>query len=63
MRTHQPWVRPEHLKDAAGAPQQPSLNAARENSRRLDPVVDRVHARFGPGTVTRGTLAHRRHSA
>ncbi|WP_326569911.1 hypothetical protein OIE69_42940 [Actinacidiphila glaucinigra] len=56
-------VRLEHLVDAAGAPQQLSLDAGRENSRRLDPVVDRVNARFGPGAVTRGALAHRRRSA
>ncbi|MET9881157.1 hypothetical protein ABZZ36_42275 [Actinacidiphila glaucinigra] len=54
-------VRLQPLVDAAGATQQLSLDASRENSRRLDPVVDRLNARFGPGTVTRGTFAHRRH--
>ncbi|MDX2709576.1 hypothetical protein PV350_43170 [Streptomyces sp. PA03-6a] len=50
--------------DAAGTPQQLSLDPGQENSRRrLDPVVDRVNARSGPGTVTRGTLAPRRRSA
>ncbi|MFG2302479.1 hypothetical protein [Actinacidiphila glaucinigra] len=53
----------DHHLDAAGAPQQLSLDPGRENSRRLDPVLDQVNARFGPSTVTRGTLAHRRHSA
>ncbi|WP_406274848.1 hypothetical protein OH779_40310 [Actinacidiphila glaucinigra] len=56
-------VRLEHLIDEAGTAQQLSLDPGRENSRRLDPVVDRLNARFGPGTVTRGTLAPGRHSA
>ncbi|WUD70600.1 hypothetical protein OG937_02290 [Streptomyces sp. NBC_00510] len=56
-------VRLEHGVDVTGAPQQLSLDPGRENSRRLDPVADRVNARLGPGTVTRDALAHRRHSA
>ncbi|WUD78317.1 hypothetical protein OG937_44695 [Streptomyces sp. NBC_00510] len=56
-------VRLEHGVDAAGTPQQLSLDPGQENSRRLDPVDDRVNARFRPGTVTRDALAHRRHNA
>jgi hypothetical protein len=53
-------VRLEELAGAAAAAEQISLDREKENGRRLDPVVDRLNQRFGPGTVTRGSLAHRR---
>ncbi|SNT34670.1 DNA polymerase Y family protein [Actinacidiphila glaucinigra] len=56
-------VRAEQLSSAEAASVQLSLDPQREASHRLDPVVDQVNARFGPGTVTWAPLAHRRHSA
>ncbi|WP_326581659.1 hypothetical protein OIE69_43590 (plasmid) [Actinacidiphila glaucinigra] len=56
-------VRVEQLTSADDAPMQLSLDPQRENGHRLDPVVDAVNARFGPGTVTWAPLAHRRRSA
>ncbi|MFF7216843.1 hypothetical protein ACFZAU_41085 [Streptomyces sp. NPDC008238] len=51
------------LSGVEGASVQLSLDPAREAGHRLDPVVDAVIARFGPGAVTWAPLVHRRHSA
>ncbi|MGW2352510.1 DinB/UmuC family translesion DNA polymerase [Actinacidiphila glaucinigra] len=56
-------VRAEQLSGAEGASVQLSLDLEREAGHRLDPVVDQVIARFGPGAVTWAPLAHRRRSA
>ncbi|MYX37032.1 MULTISPECIES: hypothetical protein [unclassified Streptomyces] len=53
----------EQLSDAERAAVQLSLDPEREAGHRLDPVVDQVIARFGPGALTWAPLAHRRHSA
>ncbi|MFF0001589.1 hypothetical protein [Streptomyces avermitilis] len=44
---------------AEQAAQQISM-ALRENALRVEPVINRLNDRFGPGTVTPGSLAHRR---
>ncbi|MFD8079280.1 hypothetical protein ACFV3E_42420 [Streptomyces sp. NPDC059718] len=56
-------VRAEQLSGAEGASVQLSLDPEREAGHRLDPVVDQVIARFGPGALTWAPLAHRRRSA
>lgn len=62
-RVHGVSVRAEQLVDTDDAPLQLSLDPQREAGHRLDPIVDAVNARFGPGTVTWAPLAHRRRSA
>ncbi|MEU1621451.1 hypothetical protein ABZ479_29640 [Streptomyces sp. NPDC005722] len=56
-------VRAERLGGAEAASVQLSLDAEREAGHLLDPVVDQLNARFGPGTVTWAPLAHRWRSA
>ncbi|MFF3256798.1 hypothetical protein ACFYWP_38835 [Actinacidiphila glaucinigra] len=56
-------VRVEQLSGSESASVQLSLDAEREAGHLLDPVVDQLNARFGPGTVTWAPLAHRRRSA
>ncbi|MET9878556.1 hypothetical protein ABZZ36_28565 [Actinacidiphila glaucinigra] len=56
-------IRVEQLSGSEAASVQLSLDAEREAGHLLDPVVDQLNARFGPGTVTWAPLAHRRRSA
>lgn len=56
-------VAAERLVDAEQAVEQLTFDRAVENSRRLEPVVDRANARFGPGTIGPASLAQPPHSA
>ncbi|MFF7216887.1 hypothetical protein ACFZAU_41315 [Streptomyces sp. NPDC008238] len=56
-------VRAEQLSGAEVASVQLSLDDEHETGHRLDPVIDQLNARFGPGTVTWAPLAHRRRTA
>jgi DNA polymerase-4 len=53
-------VRAERLVDAGQAAQQISMDRTRENALRVEPAIDRLNDRFGPGTVTPASLAYRR---
>jgi DNA polymerase-4 len=52
-------LRAEQLADAAGAPQQITLDHARENQLRLEPVIDNLNARFGQHAVVPASLVFR----
>ncbi|MFF6993930.1 hypothetical protein ACFY93_03055 [Streptomyces sp. NPDC008313] len=50
-------LRAEGLTSAEDASYQLTFDPVDEKARRLEEVADRARARFGPGAVTRGTLA------
>ena len=53
-------IRAEQLRDADQAAQPITIDRTREGALRVEPAVDRLNRRFGPGTVTPASLAHRR---